>query len=122
MREEVLTPHVAHFVVQAERKMWHHMRHEGEAVPRCTDARLIVQKGMRGVVRWARICRMRRLEASGSKADRLPQFQLRAVRPNKGWMADFTYGATWQGFDYVALAIGELLTHRRVVGAADVAN
>ena len=40
--------------------------------------------------------------------------QFQAPRPNALWVADFTYGATWQGFVYVAFVIDAFA--RRIVG------
>ncbi|MCW2243132.1 transposase InsO family protein [Azospirillum canadense] len=40
--------------------------------------------------------------------------QFRAPRPNALWVADFTYGATWQSFVYVAFVIDTFA--RRIVG------
>ena len=40
--------------------------------------------------------------------------QFRASRPNKLWVSDFTYVATWQGFVYVAFVIDVFA--RRIVG------
>jgi transposase InsO family protein len=40
--------------------------------------------------------------------------QFAADRPNRLWVADFTYVATWQGFVYVAFVIDVFA--RRIVG------
>ncbi|MBY3391024.1 DDE-type integrase/transposase/recombinase [Rhizobium laguerreae] len=40
--------------------------------------------------------------------------QFKAPAPNKLWVSDFTYVATWQGFVYVAFMIGSFA--RRIVG------
>lgn len=40
--------------------------------------------------------------------------QFRAPRPNTLWVSDFTYVATWSGFDYVAFVIDDFA--RRIVG------
>ena len=40
--------------------------------------------------------------------------QFMATRPNQLWVSDFTYGATWSGFVYVAFVIDVLA--RRMVG------
>ena len=73
-------------------------------VARCTVERLMRQEGLVGVVRGRRV----RTTVPADVADR-PLVRVKrdfsAPAPNRLWVADFTYVATWAGFVSVAFVI-----------------
>lgn len=101
------------FRVYGARKEWRQMNREGTRVARCTVERLMRQLGIQGVRRGKRV----RITV----ADRAPTCPLDLVkrrfeadRPNRLWVADFTYVSTWQGWLYVAFVID--VYAKRIVG------
>jgi len=85
-------------------KVWRQLGREGTAVARCTVQRLMRRLGLQGVRRGKAV----RTTVPDAKAvcprDRVNR-QFKADRPNRLWVADFTYVPTWQGFVYVAFVI-----------------
>ncbi len=82
------------------RKVWWQLQAEGVAVARCTVERLMRRAGLVGVVRG----KARRTTIPGDAADRptgLVKRDFSAPAPNRLWVADFTYVATWSGVVYV---------------------
>jgi putative transposase len=95
------------------RKMWLHLRALGHDVARCTVERLMTQMGISGVVRG----KTPRTTIADESANRPPDRVERrfvASAPDRLWVADFTYVATWTGMVYVAFVID--VFSRRVVG------
>ena len=100
--------------VYGARKIWKHLRREGEPVARCTVERLMHQLGLQGVTRRRKF---KRTTCPDTRAVRPPDLVTRrfvATRPNQLWVADLTYVATWQGFACVAFVIDVFA--RRIVG------
>jgi len=101
------------FQVYGVRKIWRQLGREGVAVARCTVARLMREMGLQGAVRG----RIKRTTVS-DKATPCPRDHVNrefwAERPNKLWVADFTYVATWAGFVHVAFVVDVFA--RRIVG------
>lgn len=100
--------------VYGARKVWLQLQREGFDVARCTVERLMGQMGLQGAIR-GRAFRKTTIadEASKRPAD-LVKRAFRADRPNRLWVADLTYVATWAGFVYVAFVID--VFSRRIVG------
>ena len=70
---------------------------------------LEIQGVRRGATRWTTVC-----DASlPQPADRVNR-QFTANRPNRLWVADITYVATWSGFAYAAFVVD--VYARRIVG------
>jgi transposase InsO family protein len=69
--------------------------------------------GLQGVVRGKRIKTTINNKAAPCPLDKVNR-QFAADRPNKLWVSDFTYVATWSGFVYVAFVID--VYARRIVG------
>lgn len=95
----------ANFGVYGARKVWRQLNREGIPVARCTVERLMRGMGLRGAVRG----KTYRVTTSpdptlGRPAD-LVDRQFEAMAPNRLWVADITYVATWSGFVYVAFVI-----------------
>ena len=103
----------ANFRVYGVRKIWRQLGREGIAVARCTVARLMRTMGLRGAVRGRSTRTTIPDRAAACPADRV-QRRFQAEEPNRLWVADFTYVATWRGFVYVAFVIDAFA--RRIVG------
>jgi transposase InsO family protein len=103
----------ANFHVYGVRKVWRQLAREGIVVARCTVARLMRTRGLRGVTRGPAVRTTVADRAMPCPADRVNR-QFRAARPNALWVSDFTDVATWQGFAYVAFVIDAFA--RRIVG------
>ena len=101
------------FSVYGVRKVWRQLTREGIAVARCTVARLMRAMGLQGVVRGKRVKTTISDKATPCPLDKVNR-QFAANRPNKLWVSDFTYVATWSGFVYVAFVID--VYARRIVG------
>jgi transposase InsO family protein len=95
-------------------KIWHELLREGVVVARCTVERLMRKMGLRGAVRG----RAFKVTTTSNEAmQRPPDLVARAFcasRPNRLWVADITYVATWTGFVYVAFVID--VFSRAIVG------
>lgn len=99
--------------VYGARKVWRQLNREGVRVARCTVARLMREAGLRGVVRGRRV----RTTVPAVQAERpldLVERDFTAERPNRLWVSDLTYVATWRGFVYAAFVIDAF--SRRIVG------
>ena len=95
------------------RKVWWQLQAEGVPAARCSVERLMRQAGLVGVVRG----KARRTTIADEHADRpsdLVERDFTAPAPNRLWVADFTYVATWSGVVYVAFVIDAF--SRRIVG------
>lgn len=68
---------------------------------RCTLSRLMRSMGLSGAVRRKRIRTTAPIPPRPAPQDRV----FRTPAPNKPWLSDFTYVATWGGFIYVAFVI-----------------
>jgi putative transposase len=117
-RDEVLKPEVMrvfaeNFSVYGVRKVWRQMQREGGGVARCTVQRLMRELGLQGVIRGKPV-----RTTIGDKAAPCPLDQVNrqfyAPAPDRLWLSDFTYVATWAGFVYVAFVIDAYA--RRIVG------
>ena len=103
----------ANFRVYGVRKVWRQLGREGIAVARCTVARLMRTMGLQGIVRGKKAQTTIPDPAAACPLDRVNR-QFRAPAPNRLWVSDFTYAATWAGFVYVAFVIDTFA--RRIVG------
>ena len=113
LRGEIRRIWEANFRVYGARKLWRQLQREGSTVARCTLERLMREMGLRGAVRGRRI----RTTVPADLAERpqdLVQRNFTAERPNRLWVSDLTYVATWRGFVYVAFVID--VFSRRIVG------
>jgi len=100
--------------VYGVRKVWKQLTREGQAVARCTVARLMRRLGLAGVARGRRFTATTIADPAAARPQDLVTRQFTAVRPNQRWVADLTYVATWRGFVYVAFVID--VFSRRIVG------
>jgi putative transposase len=117
-RDEVLQADIGrvfeqNFAVYGARKVWRQLRREGREVARCTVERLMQTMGLQGVVRGKPVKTTISDKATPCPLDRVNR-QFQALGPNRLWVSDFTYVATWLGFVYVAFVIDTFA--RRIVG------
>ena len=101
------------FRVYGVRKVWRQLKREGFDVARCSVARLMRSMSLRGIIRGKPIRTTFSDKTTASPLDRVNR-QFKAPAPNRLWVSDFTYVATWQGFVYVAFVIDVFA--RRIVG------
>ena len=101
------------FRVYGVRKIWRQLRRKGFSVARCTVARLMRDMGIRGATRGKPLRTTISDKAAPRPLDHVNR-QFHACAPNRLWLADFTYVATWAGFVYVAFVIDAYA--RRIVG------
>jgi transposase InsO family protein len=101
------------FGVYGARKVWLQLLREGFRVARCTVERLMHQIGLQGAIRGKRVRTTIPDAAALCPLDRVNR-QFHAPAPNRLWVSDFTYVATWSGFVYVAFVIDAFA--RRIVG------
>ena len=99
--------------VYGVKKVWKQLNREGFGVARCTVARLMRGMGLQGVVRGKKLKTTIPDDAALRPLD-LVDRDFSATRPNKLWVADLTYVATWRGFVYVAFVID--VFSRKIVG------
>lgn len=113
LKNDVTRVFVENFSIYGVRKVWRQLQREGFSVARCTVERLMRQIGLQGVVRGKPVRTTVRDQTAPCPLD-LVQRQFHAPAPNRLWLADFTYVATWSGFVYVAFVIDAYA--RRIVG------
>jgi putative transposase len=110
---EIIRLHAEHYGVFGARKVWLVLNRKGIPVARCTVERLMRQAGLKGVVRG----KTRRTTIADDTAARpadLVQRRFTVTAPDRLWVADFTYVATWSGTVYVAFVIDAYA--RRILG------
>jgi putative transposase len=110
---EIRRVYEANFRVYGVRKVWRQLARAGIVTARCTVARLMRAMGLQGVVRGKKLRTTVPDPASACPLDRVNR-QFKADRPNRLWVADFTYVATWSGFVYAAFVVDVFA--RRIVG------
>jgi putative transposase len=117
-RDEILREHIRrvwreNFEVYGVRKVWRQLNREGLGVARCTVRRLMREMGLQGVVRGRKF-KTTIPELTAERPMDLVARNFTVDRPNRLWVADLTYVATWRGFVYVAFVIDAY--SRRIVG------
>jgi len=101
------------FCVYGAEKVWRQLKRERIASARCTVERLMRGMGLRGAVRGRKFTTTIADDAASRPLD-LVKRDFRATEPNRLWVADLTYVATWRGFVYVAFVID--VYSRSIVG------
>ena len=101
------------FRVYGARKVWKQLNREGVMVARCTVERLMRHLGIEGIRRGKRV-RTTIPDSPAACPRDLVKRRFEADRPNRLWVADFTYVSTWQGWLYVAFVIDAYA--KRIVG------
>jgi putative transposase len=113
LRGEIRRVFDTNYSVYGARKVWRQLNREGIRVARCTVERLMRQMGLAGRVRGKRRRTTIPADTTSRPAD-LVERSFAADRPNRLWVADITYVATWSGFAYGAFVID--VFSRRIVG------
>jgi len=113
LRQEIQRVWKDNFQVYGVRKVWRQLNREGKAVARCTVARLMLALGLRGAVRGKKF-KTTIPEAAAERPLDLVKRDFTVAAPNRLWVSDLTYVATWRGFVYVAFVIDAF--SRRIVG------
>jgi len=118
LRDEELKPlitktHADNNSVYGPRKVWLALRRQGVEVARCTVERLMSELGLQGTRRGKK----HRTTVADPAAERprdLVDRKFGVLAPNRLWVADFTYVASWAGTVYVAFVIDAYA--RRILG------
>ena len=101
------------------RKVWHLLGRDATvadrfgSVARCTVERLMRQAGLQGVRRGRRFVTTRPDGSAERPPDRVNR-DFTAAAPNRLWIVDFTYVATWSGMAFTAF-VSDVFS-RRIVG------
>ena len=113
LKEEIERVFEANYSVYGARKVWRQLRREGRDVARCTVERPMRDLGLAGAIGGKPVKTTVSDKGAACPLDRVNR-QFQAPEPNRLWVADFTYVATWAGFVYVAFVIDAFA--RRIVG------
>ena len=113
LKVEIARVYKENFEVYGARKIWRQLAREGIRVGRDRVARLMRQLGIRGVVR-GKPRRTTIPDPTDQRPADLVNRQFTASAPNRLWVADLTYVATWAGFCYAAFIIDAF--SRAIVG------
>ena len=112
LKIEVQRVFAENFGVYGARKVWRQLRREGFAVARSTVERLMASLGLQGAIRGKPVRTTISDKAVPCPLDHVNR-QFHAVRPNALWVSDFTYVATWTGFNLDRFRLCRL-RHRRL--------
>ena len=118
LREERLMVAIArvhhdNYGVYGARKVWLALNRQGIPVARCTVERLMRVLGLEGA-RRGRTVRTTRSDPAAARPADLVERDFNPARPDRLWVADFTYCPTWSGFVYVAFVLDAY--SRRILG------
>jgi putative transposase len=113
LKAEVARVFEANYRAYGARKMWRQLNREGHRVARCTVERLMREMGLAGRVRGRR-ARTTVADVTTARPADLVERRFAAPAPNRLWVADITYVATWSGFAYAAFVTD--VFSRRIVG------
>jgi putative transposase len=113
LRAEIVRVHEANLGVYGARKVWRALNREGIPVARCRVERLMRELHLAGAVR-GKVTRTTVPADVAARPGDLVDRTVSAPAPNRLWVADLTYVATWSGFVYVAFVMD--VFSRRIVG------
>lgn len=113
LKAAIIRVHGENYGVYGARKVWLTLNREGIPVARCTVERLMRELGLHGARRGKRI-RTTRPDTTAARPADLVRRQFSPARPDRLWVADFTYVPTWAGMVYVAFVIDAY--SRRILG------
>lgn len=114
LRPEIKRVYEENFRVYGARKIWRQLLREEVPVARCTVERLMRELGIQGVVRGRKAPKTTQPDKAIPQPPDLVDRAFSADHPNRLWVADLTYIATWKGFVYAAFVIDAY--SRRIVG------
>jgi putative transposase len=101
------------YEVYGSRKLWKAAQRSGIDIGRDQTARLMRQAGIQGALRSKRVRTTRRDRSSGRHPD-LVNRHFAAPEPNRLWVTDLTFVATWAGVAYVCFIVDAF--SRMIVG------
>jgi putative transposase len=104
---------VKNYSVYGRRKLWKAALRAGLDVGRDRVARLMRAQGLQGATR-AKKRFTTKADPTHVRAPDLVKRRFAADRPDRLWVADFTYCSTWSGIVYVAFVVD--VFSRRIVG------
>jgi putative transposase len=109
LRDEQLRPlimnvHAENYGVYGARKVWLTLNRQGVPVARCTVERLMTELGLVGAHRGKQ-WRTTIADPGAVRPLDLVDRRFAPAAPNRLWVADFTYVATWAGMVHVAFVI-----------------
>lgn len=113
LKAKILQAYRENYRVYGAEKIWIALRRQGSQVGRDHIARLMKDLGIEGATRG----RKPRTTTPAPPAERpadLVKRNFSAPEPNRLWVADLTYVATWAGFAYTAFIIDAF--SRAIVG------
>jgi putative transposase len=113
LKKAITRVHGENYGVYGARKVWLALNREGVPVARCTVERLMRELGLHGARRGKRV-RTTRPDAAAARPADLVRRQFSRARPDRLWVADFTYVPTWAGMVYVAFVLDAY--SRRILG------
>jgi putative transposase len=113
LKDHIVRVHSNNYGVYGARKVWLALNREGIAVARCTVERLMRQLGLVGARRGKKV-RTTVPDPAAARPVDLVGRQFAVLAPDRLWVADYTYVATWSGMVYVAFAIDAYA--RRILG------
>jgi putative transposase len=118
LRDEQLKPLISkvfedNYSVYGPRKVWLALNRKGVEVARCTVERLMRELGLQGSRRGNKH-RTTVADPAAARPHDLVDRHFGVLAPNRLWVADFTYVATWAGTVYVAFVIDAYA--RRILG------
>jgi putative transposase len=113
LKAAITRVHGENYGVYGARKVWLALNRQGIAVARCTVERLMRELGLAGA-RRGKPARTTRPDAAAARPGDLVRRQFSPARPDRLWVADFTYVPTWAGMVYVAFVIDAY--SRRILG------
>jgi len=93
------------FGVYGVRKVWIQLNREKIVVAKCTVRRLMRELGLRGASRGRAFTVTTRPGNETARPADLVDRQFRSEEPNRLWVSDITYVATWNGFVYTCFVI-----------------
>ncbi len=114
LTDRIVQVHADNYGVYGYRKVHAALRREGVDVGRDQVARLMAQAGLEGVTRGRAWTHTTESDPDAARPVDLVDRQFRAPAPNRLWVCDFTYVATWAGFAYVAFVVDTFAD--RIVG------
>jgi putative transposase len=113
LKPELTRVHAENEDVYGAYKLWRQLNREGFQVGRDRVARLMNELGLVGITR-ARSTRTTWPAVVSARPADLVERSFHAPAPNRLWVADLSYVATWSGFAYVAFVCD--VFSRRIVG------
>jgi len=112
--------HKANYDAYGYRRCWKALLRKGETAPRCQVQRLMAEYGIQGAKRRGKPWRTTRTDPEALRSPDLVKRDFTAARPNRLWVADFTYLRCWEGVAYFSFVLD--VFSRMIVGWQLAAN